>query len=184
MAVWKKRLAGERGTRWRDRLLTRTDLLGRVNSAFAPLVNWGLGQTWLRSLLETIVGVHRDRQVLHYQRETFARWWMRRTSARPLPTGKKVALFASCLVNYQVTDVGKATVQVLEKNGVQVALPDQSCCGMPSFDIGDTEAMVSAAQRNISSLKSWVDQGYDVVIPAPSCSLMVKREYLNLVRRR
>ena len=28
MAVWKKRLAGERGTRWRDWLLTRTDLLG------------------------------------------------------------------------------------------------------------------------------------------------------------
>ncbi|HRA97680.1 MAG TPA: heterodisulfide reductase-related iron-sulfur binding cluster, partial [Nitrospira sp.] len=31
------------------------------------------------------------------------------------------------------------------------------------------------------SLKSWVDQGYDVVIPTPSCSLMVKREYLSLV---
>ncbi|MGZ9188710.1 MAG: heterodisulfide reductase-related iron-sulfur binding cluster, partial [Nitrospira sp.] len=181
MAVWKKRLAGERGTRWRDWLLTKTDLLGRVNSAFAPLVNWALEQTWLRGLLETLVGVHRDREVLHYQRETFARWWTRRASTRPLPAGKKVALFASCLVNYQVTDVGKATVQVLEKNGVQVALPDQSCCGMPSFDIGDTTAMVSAAQRNISSLKSWVDQGYDVVIPAPSCSLMVKREYLNLV---
>ncbi|MGZ8383795.1 MAG: heterodisulfide reductase-related iron-sulfur binding cluster [Nitrospira sp.] len=181
MAVWKERLAGERGTRWRDWLLTKTDLLGRVNSAFAPLVNWALEQTWLRGLLETLVGVHRDRKVLHYQRETFARWWTRRASTRPLPAGKKVALFASCLVNYQVTDVGKATVQVLEKNGVQVALPDQSCCGMPSFDIGDTTAMVSAAQRNISSLKSWVDQGYEVVIPAPSCSLMVKREYLNLV---
>ena len=181
MAVWKKRLAVERGTRWRDWLLTRTDLLGRVNSAFAPLVNWALGQTWVRGLLETFLGVHRNRQVLHYQRETFARWWARRSSAKPSPVGKKVALFASCLVNYQITDVGKATVQVLEKNGVQVALPDQSCCGMPSFDIGDTAAMVAAAQRNISSLKTWVDQGYDVVIPAPSCSLMVKREYLNLV---
>jgi Fe-S oxidoreductase len=85
------------------------------------------------------------------------------------------------LVNYQATDVGKATVQVLEKNGVEVALPDQSCCGMPSFDIGDTAAMVAAAERTIASLKSWVDQGYDVVIPTPSCSLMVKREYVSLV---
>jgi len=181
MAVWKKRLATERGTRWRDWLLTRTDLLGRVNSAFAPLVNWGLAQKWFRGLLEILLGVHRDRQVLHYQRETFARWWARRSSASQVPVGKKVALFASCLVNYQVTDVGKATVQVLEKNGVLVALPDQSCCGMPSFDIGDTAAMVTAAQRNIGSLKSWIDQGYDVVIPAPSCSLMVKREYPNLL---
>lgn len=181
MAVWKKRLAGERGTRWRDWLLTRTDLLGTVNSAYAPLVNWALRQTWLRGVLQTILGVHRDRQVLPYQRETFACWWGRRSPAMSPPVGKKAALFASCLVNYQVTDVGKATVQVLEKNGVQVALPDQSCCGMPSFDIGDTAAMVAAAQRTISSLKSWVEQGYDVVIPAPSCSLMVKREYLNLV---
>ncbi|MBA2487676.1 MAG: Fe-S oxidoreductase [Nitrospira sp.] len=181
MAVWKKRLAGERGTRWRNWLLTRTDLLGRMNSAFAPLVNWGLSQAVVRRVLETVMGVHRDRQVLHYQGETFARWWARRSPARQTTAKKKVALFASCLVNYQVTDVGKATVQVLEKNGVQVALPDQSCCGMPSFDIGDTAAMVAAAQRTVGLLKSWVDQGYDVVIPAPSCSLMVKREYLNLV---
>lgn len=181
MAVWKKRLAAERGTKWRDWLLTKTDLLGRMNSAFAPLINWALGQGWLRGLLQTLLGVHRDRQVLHYQRETFARWWARRSSAGRPVAGKKAALFASCLVNYQVTDVGKATVQVLEKNGVEVVLPDQSCCGMPSFDIGDSAAMATAARRNIGSLKSWVDRGYDVVIPAPSCSLMVKREYLHLV---
>lgn len=180
MAVWKKRLAAERGTTWRDWLLTRTDLLGRMNSALAPLVNWALGQGWVRGLLQVLLGIHRDRQVLHYRHETLARWWGRRSPVEPLPAGKKVALFASCLVNYQVTDVGKATVQVLEKNGVQVAFPDQSCCGMPSFDIGDAAAMVTAAQRNIGSLKTWVDRGYDVVIPAPSCSLMIKREYLHL----
>lgn len=181
MAVWKKRLAAERGIRWRDWLLTRTDLLGRLNSTLAPLVNWGLGQKWVRSLMQTVLGVHQERQVLHYQQETFARWWGRRSPRNAGATGKKVALFASCLVNYQATDVGKATVQVLEKNGIHVVLPDQSCCGMPSFDIGDTTAMVKAAEHTIASLKPWVDQGYDVVIPTPSCSLMVKREYANLV---
>ena len=181
MAVWKKRLAAVRGIRWRDWLLTRTDLLGRLNSALAPLVNWGLGQGWVRRLMQTVLGVHQERQVLHYQQETFTRWWGRRSSGTPAATGKKVALFASCLVNYQATDVGKATVQVLEKNGIHVVLPDQSCCGMPSFDTGDTTAMVKAAEHTIASLKPWVDQGYDVVIPTPSCSLMVKREYANLV---
>lgn len=131
--------------------------------------------------MQMVMGVHQDRQVLRYQRETFTRWWAGRSSQNKAATGKKVALFASCLVNYQATDVGKATVQVLEKNGIHVVLPDQSCCGMPSFDIGDTAAMVKAAEHTIASLKPWVDQGYDVVIPAPSCSLMVKREYANLV---
>ena len=94
---------------------------------------------------------------------------------------KKVALFASCLVNYQASDVGKATVQVLEKNGVQVVVPEQQCCGMPSFDIGDAAAMQSAARANLRSLLPWVEQGYDVVVPVPSCSLMLKREYPELL---
>ncbi|MGC3975053.1 MAG: hypothetical protein QM771_11810 [Nitrospira sp.] len=81
MAVWKKRLAAVRGIRWRDWLLTRTDLLGRLNSALAPLVNWGLGQKWLRSLMQTMLGVHQEREVLHYQQETFTHWWGRRSSA-------------------------------------------------------------------------------------------------------
>lgn len=181
MVVWKKRLATERGTRWRDRLLTKTDLLGRINALVAPLVNWSLKQRWFRTLLETVMGVHRDRQVLPYRRETFSGWWAKRSAPEQPSSSRKVALFAGCLVNYQATDVGKATVQVLERNDVEITLPDQSCCGMPSFDIGDTAAMMDAARRNVASLSAWIDRGYDVVIPVPSCSLMVKREYPNLI---
>ena len=151
MAVWKKRLAVERGTRWRDWLLTKTDLLGQVNSACSR--RWSIGRwdrhgfaAFLKPLLASI-GIGRCCIINGKHLRVGGQ---RRASAKPSPAGKKVALFASCLVNYQVTDVGKATVQVLEKNGVQVALPDQSCCGMPSFDIGDTAAMAAAARRNIS----------------------------------
>ncbi len=181
MVVWKKRLAEQHGARWRDRLLIQTDLLGRLGTWFAPLVNWMLRQGWARRLMQSLLGVHQERQVLPYQPETFTRWWSRRSNPAAAPAKRKVALFASCLVNYQATDVGKATVQVLEKNGVDVVLPEQSCCGMPSFDIGDSASMVAAAKRNLASLAPWIEQGYDVVVPVPSCSLMLKREYPQLV---
>ena len=74
-------------------------------------------------------------------------------------------------------------MQVLEKNGIEVAFPSQQCCGMPSFDLGDTSAMVKAATANLTSLQPWLDQGYDVVVPVPSCSLMLKREYPTLFPR-
>ena len=182
MVVWKKHLAAERGVSWRDRLLIQTDLLGRINSWFAPLANWALGQRWLRKLMQAVLGVHQHRQVLAYQRETFTRWWQQRPGQLKSTGGaRKVALFASCLVNYQATDVGKATVQVLEKNGVQIVMPEQRCCGMPSFDIGDTQAIAAAARANIDSFLPWIKQGYDVVVPVPSCSLMLKREYPSLL---
>jgi glycerol-3-phosphate dehydrogenase subunit C len=183
MIAWKKHLAAERGVRWRDRLLIMTDVIGRLGSATALLTNRLLGNRLVRSLLERVMGIHRDRQLLHFSQETFPRWFGRRTkTAIADPPVRKVALFASCLVNFQATDVGKATVQVLEKNGVQVVVPEQRCCGMPSFDIGDTQAIQQAARSNVASLYPLVADGYDVVVPTASCSLMLKREYPELSR--
>jgi Fe-S oxidoreductase len=183
MVVWKKRLAAERGVRWRDRLLRMTDQVGQVGSRAAPLMNGLLKTPLVRRILERLAGIHRDRQVLRFSGETFLRWFSRQEPVKPVdPPVRKVALFASCLVNYQVTDIGKATVQVLQKNGVEVVVPEQRCCGMPSFDIGDTQAIQQAAQSNVASLYPWVLKGYDVVVPTASCSLMLKREYPELNR--
>lgn len=183
MVAWKKRLAAERGVRWRDRLLIMTDMIGRLGSATASITNSLLENRLVRRVLERVMGIHRDRRVLHFSGETFPRWFSRRPrTATADPPVRKVALFASCLVNFQVTDVGKATVQVLEKNGVEVVVPEQRCCGMPSFDIGDTQAIQEAARSNVASLYPLVADGYDVVVPTASCSLMLKREYPELHR--
>lgn len=183
MILWKKRLARERGVRWRDRLLIKTDLMGRIGSLTAPLTNWFLSNRLIRRLGEAVAGVHRERQVLHFSGETFPRWFSRRAKpAWNTTPAKKVALFSSCLVDYQATDIGKATVQVLEKNGVEVVVPEQRCCGMPRFDLGDTEGIRQAACANVASLHPWVERGYDVVVPTASCSLMLKREYPDLNR--
>jgi Fe-S oxidoreductase len=181
MVLWKKRLAVERGVRWRDRLLIKTDLIGKLGSLTAPLTNRLLDHRLVRRLLELVAGIHRDRKVLHFSGETFPRWFSRRVpAALSGPPVRKVALFSSCLVNYQATDIGKAAVQVLEKNRVQVVVPAQRCCGMPHFDIGDTAAIRQAVAANVASLRPWIEQGYDVVVPVASCSLMLKREYPEL----
>ncbi|MDH5639785.1 MAG: heterodisulfide reductase-related iron-sulfur binding cluster [Nitrospira sp.] len=181
MVVWKKRLAAERGVSWRDRFLVQTDVIGRLAGTVAALTNGLLQNRLVRRILEWVAGVHRDRHVLHFVGETFPRWFSRRAPSESAGSPvRKVALFSSCLVNYQATDIGKATVQVLEKNGVHVVVPEQRCCGMPNFDIGDTDAIQQAARANVASLHPWVSEGYDVVVPTASCSLMLKREYPEL----
>lgn len=182
MLAWKKLKAGERGVQLRDRLLAKTDLIGRVGTALAPLANWTLRTGWVRSLLHQFLGVHQNRLVLPFQTQRFAGWWKkRRAEKKETRTNRKVALFASCLVSYQATDVGKAAVQVLEKNGIEVVVPEQQCCGMPSYDIGDTDAIIAGAQANIRSFQPWLEAGYEIVVPVPSCSLMIKREYPYVV---
>jgi Fe-S oxidoreductase len=181
MILRKHRLAAERGVRWRDRWLIATDVIGRIGSLTAGPSNWLMTRSVVRRLLEAVAGVHRDRHILPFSRETFPRWFSRRSgSMRQAAPVKKVVLVSSCLVNYQATDVGKAAVQVLEKNGLEVVVPEQQCCGMPSFDFGNLDGIRQAISANVASLHPWVAKGYDVIVPTASCSLMMKREYPDL----
>lgn len=176
--------ARERGITRQDRWLGRTDALGRLGSRWAPLVN--LANRWrpVRVLLEKVIGIHRDRNLPEYHRETFLRWFRayerRRVGARS--GNGKVALFYTCYVNYHDPAVGRATVRVLERNGLEVAVPAQRCCGMPFLDGGDIESALANARENVRTLIELVRNGYDVVIPGPTCSYMLKHEYPVLLK--
>jgi glycerol-3-phosphate dehydrogenase subunit C len=95
--------------------------------------------------------------------------------------GRKVALFYSCSVNYNEPAVGRDTVAVLEKNQCAVQCPEQVCCGMPYLDGGDLEAATRNAKKNVEALLPAVEQGATVVVPQPTCSYVLKREYPVLV---
>jgi len=89
----------------------------------------------------------------------------------------KSRVFHTCSVNYNDVDTGKAAIQVLEKNGVHVEVPQQKCCGMPYLDGGDIEGARRHAAYNLPRLAAYVRKGYDVVSPGPSCSYLIKQEY-------
>ncbi|MBI3620835.1 MAG: anaerobic glycerol-3-phosphate dehydrogenase subunit C [Nitrospirae bacterium] len=173
--------AKRRGLSWRDRLLSETDLLGKLNSRLAPLVNWFSRTRPVRIVMEWVLNIHRDRRLPPYVVTTFPQLFLSRRQAKqtgvPAQAAGKVALFSSCLVNYSYAEVGRAAVDVLEHNGVQVELPVQQCCGMPSMSVGDVNGAVEKARANVAALLPWIDRGYRIVTPMPSCSLMLKKEY-------
>ena len=164
-----------------DRMLGKVELMGRIGTVFAPLSNWAIRNPLCRWLLEKICGIHRERLLPEYASETFRRWFDRRSLAEPSRGDKKAALFYTCSVNFNDPEVGKACIRVLEKNGVRVACPEQRCCGMPFLDGGDIDSTRASARSNIGSLYPLVQEGYDVVVPGPTCSYMLKREYPMLL---
>ena len=51
MAAWKKQRVQEQGASWRDRLLIKTDLIGKLGSMTASITNWSLSTPWIRELI-------------------------------------------------------------------------------------------------------------------------------------
>jgi Fe-S oxidoreductase len=159
------------------RLLARTDQQGKVATTFAPLVNKLNTVKPARVVMEKVTGVSRDRLLPTFARERFSKWFRRRGPRAERARRGQVALFPSCLVEYQNPAIGKALVGVFERNDIGCELPErQVCCGMPWLDAGDTDRFRDAAQRNVDALLPSVEAGKAVVVPQPTCAYTMKFE--------
>ncbi|MBX3082993.1 MAG: (Fe-S)-binding protein [Anaerolineae bacterium] len=96
---------------------------------------------------------------------------------RPSPKGKRVSLFVTCIVDMIYPQTGMATVDILEKLGLQVDFPmGQTCCGQMGFNAGyRAEAKAVATQF----LKAFKDAEV-IVSPSGSCTSMVRHFYPQL----
>lgn len=66
---------------------------------------------------------------------------------------------------------------VLEKNGCEVAVPPQRCCGMSFLESGDLDSTKECRSFNVAAFLPFVRAGYTVVAAGPTCSLTLKKEY-------
>ena len=163
-----------------DHAIGRTDLSGHAGVLGAPLANKVMGTpgTTVRKLMEKVTGIASERVLPPYARERFTTWFKKR-SRKPGSRGQ-VALFPTCLVEYQATGVGKAVVQVYERNGVEVTVPDGTkCCGAPFLHEGDFDNFQTYAERNVKVLADQVRQGRDIVVPQPTCGYVLKNDYVD-----
>ncbi|MCY0870856.1 MAG: (Fe-S)-binding protein, partial [Firmicutes bacterium] len=72
----------------------------------------------------------------------------------------KVALFVTCLVDVFQPNVGRATVELLERLGCEVEFPTaQVCCGQPAFNSGYVSEAKEAAKQMIRAFA-----GYEFVV--------------------
>ncbi len=189
---WKAHRTRRDGVPLRTRLMRDTETIGKAASLVPRLANWSLRNRPLRVVMETVLGIHRDKRMPRYHRETFPKWWRAHRpaveaaqdlkSGIKTPTPLSVVLFSTCLVDYNDPAVGRAAVQVLEHCGVEVeVVSGVACCGMPFLDGGDVEAAAAVIRGNVELLHPYVERGYRVVVPSPSCSLMIREEFPQLV---
>ena len=166
----------------RERVLSSADAVGKMATAVAPIVNSVNDSRWARVAMEKTLGVHRDRLLPSYASESFVSWWGKRGGATRPSWGNgsgapRVALFVTCFFNFNAPDVARAAVAVLEKNGCEVLVPPQRCCGMPFLESGDVDSARECRFANLDGFLPFVEAGYTIVAAGPTCSLTLKKEY-------
>jgi len=86
----------------------------------------------------------------------------------------KAALFIPCYINQLYPQVGKSTIELLEKLNVDVVYPSgQTCCGQPMANAGYEYESLGTCANFVENFK---DYDY-IVTPSGSCAYHVKKHY-------
>lgn len=169
------------GRSLRDRVLGNPD----GTAAFAR-ASFGIGNVMNRVrlhrwLIEKTLGIDRRKLLPDFAAETFERWAERTGRITDEPGGEAV-LFQTCFVQHNEPELGRDTLEVMERNGVKVhCVRGLKCCGMPAWEAGDLEGLRKRAKVNLARLEPFVERGAKVIVINPTCTMMLRREYPELV---
>ena len=169
----------------REKVLGNPDLAGKMARASMGLANVMNRTAAHRWFLEKVLGIHREKLLPEFASSTFEKWASREGKVQDKPDDAnppEVVLFQTCYVQNNEPQIGRDTLQVLTQNQVQTAcVKGLACCGMPAWESGDLERTRMQAQQNLDKLLPFVEKGAAVVAINPTCAMMMRREYPELV---
>lgn len=167
---------------FKDKLLASTDALGTLATipVVVQMTNAINATSVARGLMETTLGVDKTAWIPSYAPHKFrpnaaqsAAFPVRDTSRTP----GKVAIYSTCYINYNEPGIGHDLTKILAHNEIPyVIIEKEACCGMPKLELGDLQAVAANKEKNIPVLASLAREGYAIVTPIPSCTLMFKQE--------
>ena len=166
-----------------EKLLASTDTHGQF--AGIPIVVQAvnaLNKTRpMRKLLDSALGVDPEAWLPELATSRFRWSAAKQGSATLVKDGArspgKVAIFATCYVNYNEPGIGHDLIQSLEHNEIPyVIVEKESCCGMPKLELGDLDGVARHKEANIPVLVKYAKDGFAILSAIPSCTLMFKQE--------
>jgi glycerol-3-phosphate dehydrogenase subunit C len=162
-----------------------TDALGKLATTIPAITNVVLGAkpgSLVRKLVEKTAGVSSVRLLPPFAKQRFSTWFKKRATSVLVKKQGSVAVFPTCLVEYQQPGIGQDLVKVFERNGVDCSLVDGAgCCGAPYLHGGDLDGFIKVAAKQVKALAAAIRSGKDIVVPQPTCGYILKKDYVDYV---
>jgi FAD/FMN-containing dehydrogenase/Fe-S oxidoreductase len=181
MALLKAELLHARiqrhGMKWRDRLLSSVDALGKIGCALPRTANFFLRSGSARHIFGKILGFTDERSLPEFATRRFDRWFEKHEHDTSGARGR-IILWDDTFTRYHEPNIGAAAVKVLEAAGFFVALAKRrKCCGRPAFSVGNLGEAKKFGRHNLALL---ANDDAPVIFLEPSCYSMFAEDYREL----
>lgn len=159
----------------RDQLITRTTLMGMLMTPVAPIANAALHNKPIRTIVEKVIGIHRDAPMPPAQTQTLQGWLKKRPARTKAPSRGPVVFFHGCAGGYFEVETSKKSIEVLEYLGYEVIVPKQGCCGLAQQSNGLFDQASVAVLKLCDDLRAG-GKDLTIISSSGSCTGMLKHE--------
>lgn len=181
-AEWAQHYQDTHGVKLRSRLVANFSKSMRLASLWPSAYNWVLRQAPLALAIKKFARFHPKRSMPELSPVTLAKWHRKNANkvAPTYPNGR-VYLFCDEFTNYNDADVGAAAVELLNRLGYEVVIPQHVDSGRAHFSKGLVREARTFAVRNVELLKDVVTAETPLIGLEPSAILGFRDEYPDLV---
>lgn len=170
------------GASQRSLLIARYTSLQKWVSKFPGLWNVLFGTRFLRRLLNRLSGFHPDRSIPLAPGQTLERWFQKHSPHPNAGSKGAVWFFNDEFTNYQDTHAGVAAIELLERLGYEVAIPQHVESGRSWLSKGFVRRAKTIINENLGLLSDQVTEKRPLIGIEPSAILTFRDEALDLAR--
>ncbi|GAB3691048.1 FAD-binding and (Fe-S)-binding domain-containing protein [Spirosoma flavus] len=165
----------------------RARLVGNFTKlmSLASIAPWAYNAIYdspaLRRLANQSVGFHPERSMPELASTTLRKWFTKRNQKSTGTNASSVLFFCDEFTNYNDVEVGQKAIQLMERLGYSVTIPEHIESGRTYLSKGLVDDARQIAIRNVTLLKDRVTEQTPLIGLEPSAILTFRDEYPDLV---
>lgn len=171
------------GVPFRSKLIAWFNKSAALGSIMPSAYNFIMTNKVVGKWIKNLSGFAVNRSMPKLYKTTLRKWFNSRPSAVKNPqsgNAKKVYFFCDEFTNYLDTEIGLKAIQLLERLGYEVIMPEHKESGRAWLSKGLLRAAKKIANRNIEILYSLITSETPLVGVEPSAILTFRDEYIDL----
>lgn len=165
----------------RSKLIAQFSKMSALASKVPGLYNFMVSTPPFSTLIKLFSGFAIKRSMPLLYKTTLRKWYQQHLkNTKLLSAGKKVYLFCDEFTNYNDTIIGIKAIELLEKLGYEVVIPDHIESGRTWLSKGLIKKAKEISRKNIELLAPLISAETPLVGIEPSAILTFRDEYIDL----
>jgi Fe-S oxidoreductase len=167
------------GVPFRSKLIANFSKSAKLGSLVPSLYNFAVTNSLIGGAIKSISGFASKRSMPTMYKTTLKVWYEKRK--QPTTSNRqRVYLFCDEFTNYNDTEIGIKAIQLLEKLGYEVIIPEHIESGRSWLSKGLIREAKKIANKNIELLSPVINDETPLIGIEPSAILTFRDEYIDL----